>query len=116
VVIEGEVDLVAFARDFRPLIERRGADVLRADRVFLEAQGRVALIEALAVEAGRKLPFYIRVSRHERGSATVRVDPLTHPERSPGVREIVARVAAVLLDRTPGARVTRASVELPISR
>jgi hypothetical protein len=112
-VIEGAVDLAAYAAGFEPLLVRAGGDVLRADRVFLETGGLALLVEALVVEAGRKQPFYVKVSLHDRGAATVRVDPLCHPDRSRGVRALVARVAADLLARTPGARVGAANVELP---
>jgi hypothetical protein len=116
-VIQGDVDLATWAASFRPLLVRRGGNVLRADAVYLEAGGRAVLVEALAIEAGRKLPFYVKIAAHERGTAmlrvTVRVDPLTHPERSDGVREIVARIAADLLESTPGARLGATNLVLP---
>jgi hypothetical protein len=112
-VIAGDCDLAAFARDWTPLLVRRGADLLRADQVYLEAGGRALLLEALCVEAGRKQPFYVKISLHDRGSATVRIDPLTHPERSDGVRALVAEVAARLLAATQGARVEKTNLELP---
>ncbi|MFQ5699965.1 MAG: hypothetical protein ACE5IL_17010 [Myxococcota bacterium] len=43
----------------------------------------------------------------------MRVDPLTHPDRSPGVKERAARVAGALLAQTPGARIRVASVQRP---
>ena len=49
VVLEGPVDLHAYARDFEPILLRRGKDVLRADRVFLERERRSLLIEVLVV-------------------------------------------------------------------
>jgi hypothetical protein len=110
VVIEGEVDLGAFARGFAPILERRGGDVLRAERVYLQREGRELLIEALVVEAGRKLPFYVKISAHDRGSVTVRVDPMTHPDRSEGVRELVGRVASALLAFAPGSRIARTNL------
>ncbi len=67
VVLEGPVDLRAYARDFRPVLLRRGRDVLRADRIFVEREGYSLLIEALVVKAGRKQPFYLKISTHERG-------------------------------------------------
>ena len=113
VVIRGSVDLAAWARDFEPLLLRRGGDVLRADRIFLDADGRTALIAALVLEAKRKQPFYVKISAHARGSATVRVDPLTQVERSDGVKELVAQLGAELLARTPGATVERTNLVLP---
>ena len=113
VLIRGPVDLAAGARDFEPLLLRRGADLLRADRIFVDGDGRTALIEALVLESRRKLPFYVKISAHDRGSTTVRLDPVTHVERREGVKHLVAQLAAELLARTPGASVERTNLVLP---
>jgi len=115
-VIAGECDLAAFARAWTPLVVRRGGDVLRADQAYLEQGGRALLLEALCVEAGRKQPFYVKLSSHDRGTTTVRIDPMTHPERSEGVRALVAEIAARLLAVTPGARVETTNLVLPEPR
>ncbi len=116
VVLEGPVDLRAYAREFEPVLLRHGRDVLRADRIFLEREGRALLIEALVVEGGRKQPFYLKISSHERGGATVRLDPMTHPERSEGVRALVAEVGADLLRRSPQARLSVTNLVVPSAR
>jgi hypothetical protein len=113
VVIEGVANLSAFAFVWRPFVLRRGEDILRADQLYLAKDTRACLIEALCVEAGRKQPFYLKIAAHDRGSATVRVDPMTHPERSPGVRDLVAHVGALLLRATPGGRVGTTNLVIP---
>ena len=113
VVIEGEIDLAAWSAAFEPLLLRVGGDVLRAERVYLEGGARAALIESLAVEAGRRQSFYIKLSAHDRGTLTVRIDPLTHPDRSDGVKRLVAEVAARALGSMPGARVVRTNLVIP---
>lgn len=113
VVLQGDVDLESYARDFETILLRRGSDVLRAERVFLEPGGRTLLVDALVVEAGRKLPFYVKISGHDRDSVTVRIDPRTHVERSDGVKELVATLAAELLRRSPGAKVEVTNLVLP---
>lgn len=112
-MIEGVVDLSAFARAWQPFVLRRGADILRADQLLLASDARACLIEATCVEAGRKQPFYVKVAVHDRGSATVRIDPMTHPERSPGVRDLVAQIGALLLRATPGGRTGATNLVLP---
>jgi len=101
VVLEGSVDLAAFARDFEPICLREDGDVLRAQKIFASRDQRTLLIEALTVEAQRKQPFYIKITAHERGGASVRIDPMTHPDRSAGIRTLVARVASDLLRSCP---------------
>lgn len=113
VVLQGTVDLRVYAERFEPLLVRRAGDVLRCDRVYVERGGRALLLESLVVESGRKLPFYIRISGHDEGGATVRVDPRSHPERGEGVRELVALVASDLLRHCPGANVQVTNLVLP---
>jgi len=113
VVIRGPVDLAAYASHFKPLLIRRGGDVLRAERIFVDGQRRTALVESLVIEAGRKLPFYVKISAHDRGSTTLRIDPLTHVERSDGVKELVAALGADVLASTPGADVEVTNLVLP---
>jgi hypothetical protein len=115
VVIEGAVDLVDYAKRFAPLDVHEVRDLLRTEHVYLERSGRSMLIQALAVEAGRTQTFYVRISVHDRGTASVRVDPLTNPERSDGVKRIVAGIGADLLARTPGARVRTTNLVLTSS-
>ena len=115
IVIQGPVDLEAYAREFEPILLRIGADVIRADTLYRDRSGRALLLEALVVEAGRKLPFYLKITSHDRGSVTIRIDPLTHPERSDGVRSLVARIGRDLIARTPGARVRSSNVLVPSS-
>jgi hypothetical protein len=113
VVLDGPVDLQRYADEFEPVVVRRGRDILRVDRVYIEKERRALLLESVVVESGRKLPFYILISGHDRGGATVRIDPMTHPDRSEGVRELVALVGADLLARSPGARVQVTNLVLP---
>jgi hypothetical protein len=111
-VIEGDVDLAAWARELPDLLERRGGDVLRTGEVLVERGGRAVLVEATAVEAGRRQTFYVRVSA-QASRATVRIDPLSRVERSEGVRALVALVAADLLARSPGAKLGSSNLVLP---
>jgi hypothetical protein len=112
-VIEGPLDLAAWAAAFEPLSLRRGGDVLRTGEVFVERAGRALLVEALVVEAGRKQPFYVRIASHERGTTHVRVDPHTHPDRTPAVHALVGEVVGALLAFSPGARLVRGTAVVP---
>ncbi len=115
-VLSGEVDLEALARDFRPVLLRRGPDVLRIDHVFCDEDRRNLLLEALVIEAGRKQPFYVKISQHESsGTTTIRIDPLTHPERSAGVRELVAHVVTTVLSQNPAAEIGANNLALDVA-
>lgn len=115
-VIEGPLDLAAWAASFAPLLLRRGSDVLRTGELFAERGGSAWLVEALVIEAGRRQPFYVRIAAQERGSISVRVDPHTHPDRTPGVHALVGEIVGSLLAFAPGARLLRGSVVVPSAR
>jgi hypothetical protein len=112
-VIEGPLDLGAWAAAFEGVMIRRGADVLRSGEVFAERGGRAWLVEAVVIESGRKQPFYVRIASQDRGSTSVRVDPHTHPDRTPAVHALVAELVRSLLASAPGARLSRGSVVIP---
>jgi hypothetical protein len=112
-LIEGAIDLAAFALAFEPLLIRRGSDVLRTGDVFVERAARALLIEAVVIESGRKQPFYVRVAYGERGSVNVRVDPHTHPDRTPAVHALVGEIVAAILTFAPASKLLRGSVVVP---
>jgi quercetin dioxygenase-like cupin family protein len=112
-VIDGPLDLAAWAASFAPIAVQRGGDVLRTGELFAERSGRALLVEALVVEAGRKQPFYVRISRQAGGSTSVRIDPHTHPDRTPAVHALVGEIVASLLAFAPQARLARGSVVVP---
>ena len=100
VVIDGAIDLRAFAQSFAPLHITETGDVLKTECVYIERSGRALVIEALAIEARRTQKFYVRVAAQDRGSVSVRIDPLTKPERSEGVKRIVACIgSSIAMDR-----------------
>ena len=113
VVIDAEIDLRAYAAHFAHLHILHAGDVLKTEALYLERSGRTLLIHAVAVESGRTQTFYVRVSAQDRGSVSVRIDPLTKPERSEGVKRIVAGIGADLLARAPGAKVRTTNLVLP---
>jgi hypothetical protein len=112
-VIDAEIDLRAYAERFAHLRIVNTGDVLKTEALYLERSGRALLIQAVAVEAGRTQTFYVRVAAQERGSVSVRIDPLTRPERSEGVKRIVAAIGADLLTHTPGSKVRTTNLVLP---
>ena len=113
VVIDAEIDLRAYAEQHVPLCVRAERDILRTEQLYLERAGRAVLIQAVAIEAGRTQTFYVKIAAHDRGSVSVRVDPLTKVERSEGVKRLVAAIGADLLARNPGARGRTTNLVLP---
>lgn len=92
VVLEGGITIDEAERRFEPFVHRDGALVVKAERFYRERQARAALIEMVVVEAGHTQKFFIQLSPRE-GGLTVRLEPLTDPEKTAGVRRAIALLA-----------------------
>jgi len=92
VVLLGSISIQDCVGRFDPFVVREGDLVVKTDRCYREARDRAALIETLVVERGHTQKFFIQISGKE-GGLTVRLEPLTDPEKSPGVRRAIALVA-----------------------
>ena len=92
VVLEGRISVDDAARVFEPFVIRQGERVIRAERLYRERDARAALIEMVVVEAGHTQKFFIHLSPRDTG-LTVRLEPLTDPEKSPAVKSAIAQVA-----------------------
>lgn len=101
--IEGPVRIEAIEAAFEPILYREGTRVIKIDRFFREKTGRTALLETVVVEAGHTQKFFIQLSAKD-GSVTVRLEPLTDPEKTGAVRIALALAARRVLDWSPGCR------------
>ena len=102
VVVEGPVVPADLREGFKPLFERNGDDVLKIPSVYIETTGVEALLDTLVVESGHPQRFFIQVRRRDEG-VVVRLLPQTDPEKTPGVKRALARVAILMRDLHPGA-------------
>lgn len=101
VVVEGPVRLAEIGERFAEILDRDGDDVVKIRTVYLEPGGEEALFEALVVESGHRQQFFIQLRVREGRGATVRLLPLTDPEKTPGVKRAIARVAGWVRDLRP---------------
>ena len=92
VVLEGRITVDDAARHFEPFVVREGDLIVKAERFYREKDARAALIEIVVVEAGHTQKFFIQLSPRDAG-LTVRLEPLTDPEKTPGIRRAIALVA-----------------------
>ena len=92
VVLTGRVTIDDCQARFESFVAREGELLVKIERFYRERDGRAALLEALVVERGHTQKFFIQLSSRE-GGLTVRLEPLTDPEKTPGVRRALALVA-----------------------
>ncbi len=75
--------------------------VLKVTDKYLNAGQNKALVESLAVENGNNQSFFVELTQKQT-SLTVRLLPLTDPEKTPGVKTIMAMLAKQIKDVNPG--------------
>lgn len=75
--------------------------VLKVTDKYLNSDQNKALVESLAVENGNNQSFFVELSQKQT-SLTIRLLPLTDPEKTPGVKMIMAMLAKQIKDLNPG--------------
>jgi hypothetical protein len=91
--------LDAYVRCFEPFVFRDGDRVIKVERLYRERDGRGALLETIVAGRDHVQKFFIQLAPRE-GELTVRLEPLTDPEKTPGVRRALALVAARIVAAT----------------
>ena len=94
VVIEGTVALEDLQRGFEPIFQRDGDDILKIQALYVSTGGDEALLDTLVVESGHRQHFLIQIRIREEGGATIRLLPLSDPEKTDGVKRALAQAAA----------------------
>ena len=109
VVLEGRVTIADAQAGFQPFVVREGDLLVKVDRFFRERDGRAALLETVVVERGHTQKFFIQLSPKAEG-LTIRLEPLTDPEKTAGVRRAIALVAHRIREAT-GCTYGRSNIE-----
>ena len=92
VVIEGPSSVETFYQEFEPINIREYETIMKVKDVLLNTNKMKVLLECVVVEDRISHMFYTVVSQKD-GKVTVRLDPLTDPEKNYGVKRLLAIVA-----------------------
>ena len=71
--------------------------ILKVMDKYINANKQTALIESLAIENGKNQSFFIQLSQ-KKSSLTIRLLPLTDPQKTDGVKTIMALIAKQIKD------------------
>lgn len=102
VILTGDISIEKARSAFAPFLVRDGDRIIKAERFYIERDQRAALIEIIASERGFTQKFFIQLAPRRDG-LTVRLEPLTDPEKTPAVRRALAEVAHRLVTATGSA-------------
>lgn len=100
IVLEQAPSTLQAFQAIEPLTLKTDTGILKLGEKYINAAETSVLIEALAIEQDKRQSFFIQLSQ-KATSITVRLLPLTDPEKSPGVKILMARVAKQIKDSNP---------------
>lgn len=103
IVLEGTVDLKTYYSRYEPASIKTGDDIFKFQNIFTNQAGDTLLIEALAIEGRHINRFFLQIAGRE-DAVTVKIYPGTDPEKTGGVKKMLALVAKQIKDMNPGAR------------
>lgn len=110
VLVDGPVRTAEYAEAFKPSMEKMGEEIIRLLDVLLNRERNRALVETVVVESGRSVRFFIEL-RDRSGGVTVRLEPVTDPEKTPGVKRSVAIVAREVCSLSDACRYGRTNLD-----
>ncbi len=81
----------------QPFVNKIDGGILKVLDKYINASEQSALIESLAIENGVNQNFFVQLSQ-KKTSLTIRLLPLTDPEKTNGVKLIMASIAKQIKD------------------
>ncbi|HKQ98385.1 MAG TPA: hypothetical protein VJV75_10950 [Candidatus Polarisedimenticolia bacterium] len=92
ILLEGRAAITDLQSRHRPFSVREGDRLVKVDRFYADAEGAAALVETLVVEGAHTQRFLVQVTARGDG-LSVRLEPMTDPEKTAGVKRALALVA-----------------------
>jgi hypothetical protein len=110
VVIEETLDLGLACQGISLASARSGGEILKVVDVYLNRSGRTALVDCVVVEEGHSQAFFVQLSQKER-QITVRLLPATDPEKTAGVKRLMALIARQIHEAIGGSRFGKTNLQ-----
>ena len=106
VVLNGKITVEELFDKLNPIFIKNPDGVLRTKEAYLEKNKKDVLIDALAIEKGKKTVFLALISGRDDG-VVVRLYPQFEVEKTDGVKKILAELAKQLLKTFPDLRLEK---------
>lgn len=97
IVLENINDTKKAYEAVTPFAEKTEGGILKVMDKYINAKEQSVLVESLAIENGVNQNFFVQLSP-KKSSLTVRLLPLTDPEKTKGVKNIMALLAKQIKD------------------
>jgi hypothetical protein len=110
VVVENAPDLPALCARLELFTERRDDQILRLLDLYLNRSGRAALLECVVIEKGTTRSFFALLAQKDQ-QITVRLSPATDPEKTDGVKRLLALIATRVREGAPGSHFGKTNLQ-----
>lgn len=100
IVLEKAKSVKECAHVIEPMMYRVEKGILKITDIYLNKNENSALLESIAIEDGKNQTFFIQLS--SKGDAiTVRLLPMTDPEKTNGVKKLMGIIAHKIKQSNP---------------
>ena len=108
VVFDAKIDLEEFSKQFQPIFDKNSG-IIKLTDVFVAKNKDRALITALVIDNLHQ-DFVIELDAKD-STTTLRLFPMTDPEKTDGVKTALGLVARFVLFMSPNTRIIRTNIE-----
>jgi hypothetical protein len=109
VVIEGPVSIEDIWMAYAPIQRTEGDWVFKTEDCYLSNDKTELLVRCMVVESGYARKFFVRLYQRDK-SLTLKLEPLTDPEKTDAVRRLLGIMTEGILIACPEARVLRSTI------
>ena len=108
VVFDKKIDLVEFSKKFQPVI-KRDCGIIKLSNVFVDKNNDKALITSLTIDDDLHQEFIIEIDAKE-NSSTLRLFPMTDPQKTTSVKTALGLIANFVLYVSPNTRIVKTNI------
>jgi hypothetical protein len=108
IVFGEKIDLLKVCENFKPIFQK-SENIIRIKEIYLNPSNNNALISALTIEKTNQ-DFFIELLASE-SKTTIRLLPLTDPEKTDSVKKAMVLVAQLILKEFPQLEITKTNLQ-----
>ena len=108
VVFSKGIDLEKFIENFNPIIEKEN-NFIKIENIFLDKNKREALLPVVIINE-KKQNFFAQILCNPE-KTTVRLLPLTDPEKTDAVKSSLGMIAKKISEFEPSLNITKTNIE-----
>ena len=110
VVLIGTINLKDIFKKLSPLMIKQEKTILKTSYKYINDYENSILIEALAIEEGKKTNFFVLIEKRKDG-LVIRVYPEPVIEKTQGVKKILATIAKQIIEEFPMLKIGKTNLQ-----